>query len=152
MSHQQLAREIIALSESSNWDRAKQEWKLENIYISDEAQTCLCGHWPIKELCYLGNSKNGNEAIVGNVCVNKFMGISSDKIFAAIKRVAKDPNKSLNIEAIDVGFNNGWINEWESDFYIDILRKRNLTSKQADKKRQINRKFVLMSAQSPAER
>ena len=27
------------------------EWKLDHIYWEDEPDTCLCGHYPINELC-----------------------------------------------------------------------------------------------------
>ena len=79
-----LGRAIIALSEADRWDRARLEWWIEEIYIQREPETCLCGHFPINELCVLRNEKNGHSAIVGNVCVKKFMKLSSDKMFAAI--------------------------------------------------------------------
>ncbi len=142
MSEYKLAKEIIALSEASNWDQAKLEWSLESIYKEDEPDTCLCGHFPIIEICILRNKINSNTAIVGNCCVKKFIGLPSDKIFQAVKRVGKDDTKSLNAETIDHAFQNRWINEWEYKFYMDILRKRSLTDKQLSKKRQINRKVL----------
>lgn len=78
-------------------------------------------------------SKNHNLAIVGNCCVKKFIRLPSDKIFQAIKRVRKDNEKSLNAEAIEHAHKKQWINDWEKDFYIDIMRKRNLSSKQLQK-------------------
>jgi len=142
MSEYKLAKEIIALSEASNWDQAKLEWTLESIYKEDEPDTCLCGHFPIIEICILRNKLNSNTAIVGNCCVKKFIGLPSDKIFQAVKRVSKDDTKSLNAETIDHAFRNRWINDWEYKFYMDILRKRSLTAKQLSKKRQINRKVL----------
>ena len=142
MSEYQLTKEIISRSVAKNWDAAKLEWKLDHIYESEEPGTCLCGHFPIKEFCIIRNIKNGALATVGNCCVNKFMGITSDKIFQSLRRVRKTPEKSLNAEAIQYAFDQGWINEWEKDFYLDILRKRQLSLKQQSKKAQINDKIL----------
>lgn len=142
MSKYQLTKEIVARSESKIWDAAKLEWALEEVYESEVPETCLCGHFPIIEICLLRNKRNRNTATVGNCCVKKFIGLPSDKIFQAVKRVRKDAEKSLNAEAIQHAFDRGWISEWEKDFYFDIMRKRNLSLKQAAKKEQINEKFL----------
>ncbi len=142
MSEYKLTEEIIRLSESNIWDTAKLEWKLHEVYTVDNPQTCLCGHFPIIEICVLENSRNSEKAVVGNCCVKKFLGLSSDKIFQAIKRVRKDNQKSLNAEAIDYAFQKDWINEWEKKFYFDIMRKRILSTKQLSKKIQINEKMA----------
>ena len=142
MSEYKLSKEIINLSDSSIWDAAKLEWKLDEIYEAEEPERCLCGHFPIIEICILKNIHNSNIATVGNCCVKKFIGLPSDKIFQAIKRVRKDNEKSLNAEAIDHAHKKQWINDWEKDFYINIMRKRKLTMKQLQKKIQINEKLA----------
>ena len=108
-----LGRRIVELSEADDWDRARMEWEIEDIYIQREPDTCLCGHYPIKELCVLRNRKNHNGAIVGNVCVKKFMKLSSDRMFAAIKRVTLDGSKALNAHVIEHARAKRWINDWE---------------------------------------
>ena len=138
----QLTREIIARSSSQTWDEAKLEWELFSIYRQTEPDTCLCGHFPILELCVLRNRINGNEAIVGNVCVKKFLGLPSDLIFQAIARVSKDLSKGLNTETLDHARRKGWINDWEKEFYSDTMRKRSLSDKQLVKRVQINRKIM----------
>lgn len=143
MSEYKLTSEIIGLSQSDIWDKAKLEWTLHDIYQAEDPETCLCGHFPIIEICVLRNKFNGNHATVGNCCVKKFIGLPSDKIFQAVKRVKKDNQKSLNAEAIEHGKNKGWLNQWEYNFYMDIMRKRNLSQKQRQKKIQINQKFAL---------
>ncbi len=139
MSEFKLIEEIIKLSQASVWDIAKFEWKLKEIYKEYEPLTCLCGHYPINEICIIINMKNGNEAIVGNVCVNKFLNLPSDKIFKAIKRVSKDDTKALNPEAIHHIYERNWINDWERKFYLDTYQKRRLTLKQKRKREEINR-------------
>lgn len=139
---QRLAIEIIELSDSPTWDLAKMEWQLSEIYFADDPETCLCGHYPILELCIINNIKNSNMATVGNCCVKKFLGLPSDKIFAAIKRVKKDIEKSVNSETLKHAFRKEWISKWEYDFYNNIGSKRLLTNKQNEKKIEVNRRIL----------
>jgi hypothetical protein len=134
----QLTAEIIARSVAKTWDAAKLEWSLLEVYEAEEPETCLCGHFPIIELCVLSNQRNQLQATVGNCCVKRFIGLPSDKIFQGVKRIRKDLAKSLNAEAIQHAFDRRWIGEWEKKFYLDVMRKRNLTVKQAAKKLEIN--------------
>lgn len=142
MSEYKLSDEIIQLSQADVWDLAKLEWRLSEVYEADAPETCLCGHYPIIEVCVLLNTLNGNLAEVGNSCVKKFMGLSSDKIFQAVKRIRKDDEKSLNAEALSHAFERGLINKWEFDFSIDTMRKRNLSPKQLQKRKDINAKML----------
>lgn len=146
-----LAQGIIRLSEASNWPAAKLEWALEHIYYEDEPDTCLCSHYPINEICTLRNKLNANTAIVGNCCVKKFMGLASDKIFQGLRRVKKDKTKSFNAETIDHAYRQKWINNWEKDFYLDIIGKRNLSEKQSAKKLHINNRIIhrIVNARPP---
>lgn len=142
MSKYQLAQAILKLSESPTWDLARQEWQLVQIEETDDVQTCLCGHFPIKELCILQNKLNSKVTTVGNCCVKRFLGLPSNKIFTAVKRVRKDTQKSLNAETIKMAHERGWIDNWQKDFYLDIMRKRSLTDRQRVKKHQINEKIL----------
>lgn len=139
---QTLAMEIIKLSESPIWETAKNEWELSSIYLETEPDQCLCGHYPILELCLILNTKNRNTAVVGNCCVKKFLGLPSDKIFSAIKRVQKDIAKSVNEDTLNHAFKKQWISKWEFDFYNSIRSKRLLTDKQNKKKIEINERIL----------
>jgi hypothetical protein len=143
MSEYKLTSEIIARSTSEVWATAKLEWVLHEVYETEEPETCLCGHFPIIELCVLRNKISNAQATVRNCCVKKLMGLPSNLIFQAVKRVRADASKSLNQESITHAFEKGWVNEWERDFYLKLMAKRNLTLKQAAKKREINEKFML---------
>src|SRR5690606_16058714 len=99
-------------------------------------------HFPIIEICVIKNKNNKNEAIVGNCCVKKFLGLPSNDIFSAMKKIKKDVEKSINAATLRYAFEKKWINTWEFDFYTDIFRKRNLTDKQTQKKKQINQKIL----------
>ena len=142
MSEYKLIDEILKLSQSKIWEKAKLEWRLNEIYEADEPETCLCGHFPIIEICILQNKQNAQFATVGNCCVKKFIGLPSDLIFQAVKRIRKDNNKSLNTEAIQFAYDKGWINEWEYRFTIDNMRRRILTAKQLQTRMKINEKML----------
>jgi len=142
MGEFKLIQEIISLSVADAWKLAKSEWELSQIYFSDEPEACLCGHSPIIELCEIRNKKNQKIVVVGNCCVNKFIGLPSEKIFQAVKRIRKNSGKSLNIEAIELAYSKDWINSWEYEFYIDTFGKRLLTEKQGLKRKQINEKIL----------
>ncbi|MAF97489.1 MAG: hypothetical protein CMH26_02520 [Micavibrio sp.] len=142
MSEYKLTQNIIALSNSKVWDSAKLEWRLIEVYEADEPETCLCGHFPIIEVCVLGNVYNHQHATVGNCCVKKFIGLPSDKIFQSVKRVRKDNTKALNAEALKHAHDKGWINDWEYNFGIDTMRKRKLSDKQIQTRIKINEKMM----------
>jgi hypothetical protein len=138
-----LTEEITKLSVSDYWDSAKLEWNFKYAYQSEQMQTCLCGHYPIKNICVIENTKNNNQTEVGNCCVNKFLGIDKgNKIFESIKRLKEDITKSISGEVLDYLFNKKIINKVEYDFYQDTLKKRNFTIKQLEFRERINQKFL----------
>lgn len=143
MSEYKLTEEILKRSQAKVWDIAKLEWKLNEIYEAEEPETCLCGHFPIIEICILQNEQNDHFATVGNCCVKKFIGLPSDLIFQAVKRVRIDNQKSLNAVAIQHAYKKGWITEWEYNFSIDTIRKRNLSTNQLQKRININKKMLV---------
>ena len=136
-----LFRRIIDRSRAKDWHNAKLEWDLIDIYI-DEDETCLCGHHPIKEICVMKNRVNHKQVIVGNCCVNRFIGIPSNKMFRGIERVVDDQAKSFPRMLIQHSHNKGWINTWERDFYLDVIKKRKLSKKQLNKKMEINKNIL----------
>ena len=142
MSRYKLVHEIIARSEAKNWDQAILEWRLLKVDTAEEPETCLCGHYPIVELCTLRNLRNGRFAVVGNCCVKKFLRIRSDLIFNGFKRIAKDITKPLNRAAIDYATKQGWIRPWETRFTLNTTRKRIPTRKQMEIRQEINRKVL----------
>ena len=138
----QLFDAIVARSVADNWEEAKREWDLVEIYREDEPLTCLCGHTPIIEICILRNRLNASSAIVGNVCVNRFLGIESEQIFAGLRRIQNEPAKGLNAPATLYAFEKGWISNWEKDFSLDTNKKRKLSDRQEEKRREINRRVL----------
>lgn len=141
MSVYQLTTELLKLSSASNWDEAKLEWEVIDIERVEEAETCLCGHFPIIEVCTISNIKTGNTERVGNCCVKKFND-KSDKIFRAIAKIKKDSEKSVNAETLKMASDKGIINGTEYKFYMDIMRRRILSEKQKNWKQVINKKII----------
>lgn len=138
-----LTREIIDLSTATTWDTAKLEWVFDLAYYSDEEQTCLCGHFPIRNICVIRNRTNKVITEVGNCCIKKFLGIDDgDKVFTSIKKLKEDISKSMSAEVVEYLYRKHAINNYEYKFYLDIYRKRNLSGKQEDIKRKINEKFL----------
>lgn len=147
--HQQLAEEIIALSDADHWSAAKREWSFSHAYMCEDGyyQTCLCGHYPIKEICVISNDYNGNDTEVGNCCVNKFLEIeSANKIFTSVKRLKEDMSKSMSEEVLDYLMEKRAITGSELEFYSDIIRKRKLSEKQEAYKQKINRKLIAFTS------
>jgi hypothetical protein len=86
---QQLRENILQLSQASDWEIARNEWSLVDVHEVDEPETCLCGHFPIMEICSLSNRITKRTTSVGNFCVRRFLGLRSDLIFNASKKSAK---------------------------------------------------------------
>lgn len=142
MSSQESLRDhIIALSVADSWDLARAEWDLSEIYRSDDLQSCPCGQ-PILEICVIRNRLTKNTAEVGNVCVNKFLRLPSEKLFTSVRYVREDAGRSFSKEMIEYAYEKRFINDWEYKFYMDIRRKRSLSGKQAEKKEQVNNRIL----------
>jgi hypothetical protein len=138
---QQLKAAILPLSNARDWDVARKEWRLVSVMQSDELEHCPCGH-PIMELCTIANSTTGHAIDVGNVCVNRFLGIETKKIFEALRRIRKDSAKSINADAAAFFHKHRVIGDWEYGFIQSTHRKRTLTSKQISSRKSINEKIL----------
>jgi hypothetical protein len=141
--HFKLTEEIIKLSESEFWESARNEWTFEYAYYSDDLQRCLCGHYPIKNICVIKNKVNKTQTEVGNCFVNKFLGIDDgNKIFASIKRLKEDSTKSMSLEVLEYLYGKKVLSEFEYDFYKDTIRKRKFSDKQLEIRKKINQKLI----------
>ena len=141
MSQAKLSDAILALSFSKEWPEAIKEWELTEIYEAREPATCLCGHHPIHDMCKLSNIKNGKQADLGNCCVKKFIGLPSEAIFSALRRVRENSDKSLGEDALAYAKTRGWLTDWEIAFYRQISRQKRMSDLQQEKKHQINFRF-----------
>ena len=138
----QLKAHILPLSSANTWEVAVKEWSLVGIHEAEGPESCPCGHFPIIEICSIHNRVTHQNTEVGNICVKRFLGLRSDLIFTAIKRIRKDPDKSLNADAIAFFHERRVLNEWEYHFCQNTMRLRNMTSSQLGKRQDINKKVL----------
>ena len=123
-----LLNRVLELSEADEWNEAIKEWEVIRVTEAqgEDFGECTCGHYPIKEIIQMFNSKNSNEIIVGNCCVKKFYKIKDyDKVFKAVKK-----NK-INRFMIDFAYKKGVMSDWNYGFLCDVWRKKKLSYKQA---------------------
>ncbi len=152
MSSWNFPSKIIGLSNGDNWNQAIQEWKLEDIEMLDsgEFETCLCGHTPIRELCHIRNTENGNRATVGNVCITKIDERDLEgadfgavpRIIGAMKRIQENNSASANEDLINYARMIGIFTPDNASFYRDIWRKRNLSDNQKSYKQSLNNRLL----------
>jgi hypothetical protein len=145
---------ILQRSFAPEWEVARKEWTLRDVFQAETPDTCPCGHTPIMEICVIKNRITGAVAEVGNVCVKRFLGFRSDLIFTGIKRVRADSYASLNADSASFFYDRGVLNDWEYRFTTNTMRKRVLSGKQADKRFQINQKvlrFISSRGVNPSE-
>lgn len=138
---QRLVAHILPLSRGQTFEAARQEWVLEYVEVSDEFDSCPCGQ-DIKEHCYIRNLLTGNQTYVGNVCVNRFIGIDTGNLFEGLKRLKANPIANASHSVIDYAESRGFIYESESKFLRDTVLKRKLSAKQADWKKKINQRIL----------
>lgn len=147
-----LQQEIFARSEEKEeWTICKNEWRVHDIYRVGDQQVCLCGHHPIFQICQLQNDVTRKFADVGNVCVQKFIGLRSKRLFAALARIEADPKRSLNKEAIELYTHLRVIGAQEAEEYLTFYRKRkNVTDDQMNFKISINQRITAYAAKKAA--
>lgn len=138
---ERLRAHILPLSHARRFDEARLEWELVGVEISEEFDRCPCGQ-PIKEHCYITNSVTARSTFVGNVCINRFIGIDTGNLFQGLKRIAADPYANANWDVIEHGLKLGFIYESERTFLIETRLKRALSQKQREWKRKINRRIT----------
>jgi hypothetical protein len=138
----QLQAEILKLSSAKDWPSARREWKLSTVYRADQDETCLCGHHPIRQVCLITNSVNGSRTEVGNVCVKRFLGLRSDRVFQGLRRIGKDQSKSLNDDVLVLFHSLNMFTRREYEFLQDTRRKRVLTSRQRTWRIELNKRVL----------
>jgi len=116
---------LIASSQGTEYSEVIKEWDVG--FITESPNKCICGQ-DIMENCHINNKLNGNELVVGNTCINKFMNINMKSCFTGAKNVKKKKNPTK--QYIEYCLNKKMINEWEAKFMLDMRNKRRFTKKQ----------------------
>lgn len=138
---ERLKAHILPLSRASSFELARAEWQLVAVEITEDFDSCPCGQ-EIKEHCYIENKVTGHSTYVGNVCINRFIGIDTGNLFDGLKRIANDPFANANLDLIEHARKLGYIYESEHTFLIQTRLKRKLSAKQLAWKEKINRRIT----------
>jgi hypothetical protein len=137
-----LKAHILPLSRAATFEQARHEWDLVSIEISDDVDYCPCGQ-EIREHCYIRNRETLNETYVGNVCINRFLGIDTSTLFAGLKRVRTDQHARPNDALIQYAWKSGFLyGDREYEFLVSIKRKRILSVSQRAWLEKINRRIL----------
>ena len=145
-----LMETLLEASTSKEWDVARKEWKVIEIYFVDidstsgESfyETCSCTHYPIKEVITIKNILNQKELIIGNHCITKIIEDKEEnKRYKAIFNALK--NKKITKELIEQAYyHDNFITQWEFGFMLNVFRKRSLSEKQDDYLMRIKDKII----------
>lgn len=138
---ERLKAHILPLSRARHFDAARLEWELIGVELSEEWDACPCGQ-PIKEHCFIQNKLTGERTHVGNVCINRFMGIETGNLFDGLRRIAADPQANANLDVIEHAQKLGYLFENEYPFLVRTRLKRKLTNAQLAWKEKINRRIT----------
>jgi len=138
---ERLKAHIVPLSRADSFELARLEWELIGIEVSNEFDHCPCGQ-QIKEHCYIENRKNQNRTYVGNVCINRFLGIETGNLFDGLRRIREDITANPNEDLIRHAYKFGYIFEKEYGFLMQTRFKRQLTVRQLEWKKKINRRIL----------
>lgn len=138
---ERLKGHILPLSRATSFELARREWVVEYVEISDEFDSCPCGQ-EIKEHCYIRNTVTGHRTYVGNVCVNRFVGIDTGSLFDGLKRIRDNPSANANLAVIAYAEERGYLHDKEYAFLLSTARKRILSDKQRAWKEKINRRIL----------
>lgn len=139
---ERLKGHILPLSQAPVFELARREWSLVAVELSDEWDNCPCGQ-DIKEHCFIRNDVTGHQTYVGNVCINRFIGIDTGTLFDGLRRLAKDPSANANAAVIQHAWKNGFLyNEREYHFLLQTMLKRKLSDAQLAWKTKINRRIL----------
>jgi hypothetical protein len=144
MTHnfERLKAHILPLSSSSDFQIAQTEWDLVAVEISEELDECPCGK-EIKEHCYIHNRLTSRETYVGNVCINRFMGLDTGTLFAGLKRIKAEVDAAPNDALIKHANSHGYLwNDNEYKFLKQTARKRRLSEAQLSWRQKINRRII----------
>jgi len=133
---------ILQASNSKDWETARSEWEIMQVYFSEEPQKCLCGHYPIKRICELVNKNTGTIEKVGSCCVTNFLPVKPELIMSSIKRIKENNLTTLKPEIIDLAYQLKIITPVEHNFYQKQKRRSNLNSLGKNLSREINLKIL----------
>lgn len=138
---EKLKAHILPRSVAQDFNAARSEWDLMFVELSEEPDNCPCGQ-QILEHCYIRNRLTGQETYVGNVCINRFLGIDTGNLFEGLKRIRDDHSANANEAVIEYAHSNGFLFPNEYQFLHSTKLKRRLSGRQLAWKVKINQRII----------
>jgi len=129
---------LTALSVSNIWERVIEEWDIK--YVIKRDDKCLCGH-PILNTAILKHKYSDTVITVGSTCVKKFFGTDISFVFKEMDWIYEDKLNVVSDKTLKFINTLESLTEWEIAFYKDTRKKKLLTIKQEEKRKQINEKL-----------
>jgi hypothetical protein len=143
-----LKRELTSLSAAKEWIDVVKEWELFDAYFYNLAAhgdapdyglgKCLCNHSPIVEHAVLRNRITDQMAVVGNVCVRRFISKDSVKFFDCVKRIEANIYAAPNDAVIEMMYRRDLIDQSNKAFLEKTQRLRGLNLGQRTLRKYIN--------------
>lgn len=121
---ERLIAELLKRSESKDWATARAEWEYFSSEVLEGYETCLCGQYPIRELCWMRNRSTNEVAAIGNVCVLYFVDRDLAGLFSSIKRVTEEKDKKLDWRLVESAWRAGVITRFDLEWYSETFSKR----------------------------
>ncbi len=138
---ERLKAHILPLSRAQVFEVARREWRLIGVEVSEEFDNCPCGQ-EILEHCYIRNESTGHSTYVGNVCINRFIGIDTGSLFPGLRRIAANPSANANADLVQHAYKLGYIFEGEYKLLMETRFHRKLSEKQIEWKQKIHRRIT----------
>ncbi len=146
----QLRQALTGMSQATEFKAALREWKIIDVKDLEEnegSETCLCGHYPIREIFTVFNATTGKTALIGSVCIRFFYHegqfTGAHTIIDSLRGLKRNPLNSANERLVKLAQDFGLIRQANVDFYVDIWRKQKLTNPQRVYKRNLNEIILL---------
>ena len=141
MTQEQLKSEILKLSESKIWYKARTEWSVDHISISHYPKTCICGTGLTNELFHLYNAWTAEKAVISNCCISLFFGAKAKDLFKSLQSIKNAPYYAPDKALVDFVVSHRWVNDWEEGFMTNTRQVKNLSEHQLMQRARINAKI-----------
>jgi len=138
---QKLLDVILPKSVAKTWEQAKSEWSFFGAIHDDAWGHCACEH-RIKERCFIQNKNTRDVVVIGNVCVDRFLGVSTTHILEMLRRMRTDKTLTLPIIIVNEMVKQNFIDVASRDFYSSVLASTTLSDKQFEWYMRINTTFL----------
>jgi hypothetical protein len=145
-----LKKNLTSWSAAKEWSDVVKEWELFDAYFyrcegdapSYGLGQCLCNHAPIIEHAILRNRITNKLAIVGNVCVRRFLNKDSTKFFDCVKRIRADIFAAPNGAVIELAKKRGLFTYGDQEFFQKTKRVRKPNEYQRQRRKRFNERLL----------